>query len=199
MKKILLLTGLIFVPLFTHTMEPDNINPDVFKGIERNNPFFTFIKKNQSPDGTKIVTLSNAGTVSLWDGKTGKSLDPSFAKDKLKAQSVGFSPDGTKVIIKTLQGTEEYDLTTLVDFDVFKGIERNNPFFTFIKKSQSPDGTKIVTLSNAGTLSLWDGKTGKSLEPSLAKDKLKAQSVGFNPDGTKVIIKTAQGTEEYSI
>ncbi len=201
MKKTLPLTILLLIPFVVHTMETDPVDPNVFKIIQKNNPYLDYIKKSQSPDGTKIVTVTEGGTVSLWDGKTGELLELSVAKGKQKVQTVGFNPDGTKVIIKTLQGTEEYDITDFVRVDpnVFKIIQKNNPYVDYIKKSQSSDGTKIVTVTEGGTVSLWDGKTGELLEPSVAKGKQKVQSVGFNPEGTKVIIKTLQGTEELAI
>ncbi len=82
-------------------MEKVSVDPNVFKMIQQEIPYTsTIIKKSQSPDGTKIVTLTNNGRVSLWDGKTGKSLEFSLALDKENAQSMGFHPEGTKVIIK---------------------------------------------------------------------------------------------------
>ncbi|MBA3751565.1 hypothetical protein H0X06_02050 [Candidatus Dependentiae bacterium] len=201
MNKVFSLTVLLLIPFVIHTMETEPVDPNVFKTIQKSNPYLDYIKKSQSSDGTKIVTLTEGGTVSLWEGKTGELLEPSVAKGKQKVQSVGFNPESTKVIIKTLQGTEEYDITDFVRVDpnVFKIIQKKNPYVDYIKKSQSPDGTKIVTLAEGGTVSLWNGKTGELLEPSVAKNKQKVQSVGFNPDGTKVIIKTLQGTEEYDI
>ncbi len=107
MKKTLPLTILLLIPFVVHTMETDPVDPNVFKIIQKNNPYVVYIKKSQSSGGTKIVTVTEGGTVSLWDGKTGELLEPSVAKGKQKVQSVGFNPEGTKVIIKTLQGTEE--------------------------------------------------------------------------------------------
>ncbi|MBA3751563.1 WD40 repeat domain-containing protein [Candidatus Dependentiae bacterium] len=193
MKKTLSL-ALLLITSFTYPMETDIVNPEVMKVIQKDNPNSTFIKESQSPDGTRIVALTNKGVVALYDAKTGKFQDL-VATNKMNVQSLEFNPEGTKVILKTTRGTEEYGI---VDPEVMKIIQENNPNSTFIKKSTSPDGTRIVALNDKGVVGLYKGKTGK-FEDIIGTNKTDIQSLEFSPEGTKVILKTARGTEEYGI
>ncbi|KAF9465839.1 hypothetical protein BDZ94DRAFT_1306882 [Collybia nuda] len=51
-----------------------------------------------SPDGTKIVSVSDDMTIRLWDAATGKSIGSPFEGHTDTIISVAFSPDGTQVV-----------------------------------------------------------------------------------------------------
>ena len=50
----------------------------------------------------------------------------------------------------------------------------------------SPDGKKIVSGSNDGTIKIWDANTGQCLK-TLKGHSGDVWSVAFSPDGTKII------------
>ena len=67
-----------------------------------------------------------------------------------------------------------------------------------ILKAQSLDEKKIAILNDSSQLSLWDGKTGKLLNRSVAEDLHNVVSLDFNKEGTKLIVTTDEGSQEFS-
>ncbi|MBQ2387231.1 MAG: hypothetical protein II300_08135, partial [Bacteroidales bacterium] len=57
----------------------------------------------------------------------------------------------------------------------------------------SPDGTKIISGSDDGTIKIWDANTGKYLK-TLEGHSDWVNSVAYSPDGTKIISGSDDGT-----
>jgi WD40 repeat protein len=130
---------------------------------------------NFNPDGSKILAVSLARELQVWNLKG--NLIRSFTK--YKSTSASFSPDETKIVItspdkKALVLTAKGELlTTLTGHsgDVWSA-------------SFSPDGTKIVTSSEDRTARVWDVQ-GKLLA-TLTGHSGDVWSASFSPDGTKI-------------
>ena len=174
----------------------DIINPSALRAIESRTYYASLIKKNLSPDGTKIVTLDSNGIISLWHAFSGKVIDRFVAQNKESADSIGFNNTGSKIIITNSGSTEQYDI---VNPEVLRTIEDSLGSSVITKKKLNLDGTKLLILATNGTVSLWDALTGKPLVLTLARDKECAKSIGFNDMNTTVIITMPTGPEELSL
>jgi WD40 repeat protein len=51
-----------------------------------------------SPDGTKIVSVCNGGTIKVWDSGALGLLSEKTNAHSEDINSVAFSPDGTKIV-----------------------------------------------------------------------------------------------------
>ena len=91
---------------------------------------------------------------------------------------------------------------------ILAAIEKAIPgyFRSIALKSQSLDGEKIAILQvqnptlkvKTGFITLWDGQTGKLIDANLAGRQSDVISLGFNQDGTKVVVNTSKGSREYT-
>ena len=96
--------------------------------------------------------------------------------------SAGFSPDGTKVVSGSADGTVRlWDVATGECEQTLVGHSDDVKSAGF-----SPDGTKVVSGSADSTVRLWNVATGEC-EQTLQGHSRAVGSAGFSPDGTKVV------------
>jgi WD40 repeat protein len=124
-----------------------------------------------SADGGHVAIGGRQG-VSLWDVKTGKlcwhveegrkAILAGFVKGFWRVNSVGFSPDGTRVVVA---GSREQALGGILMIDVASG--KMTPRFTSPKNaplgtvSFTADGDMLFGVCTGG-IRFWDAKTGKT-------------------------------------
>jgi WD40 repeat protein len=155
-----------------------------------------------SPDGTKIVSGSDDGTIKV---RREPSKSPLLGQNRTllaclavkleqlsektnahsnQITSVAFSPDGTKIV------SGSWDRTIKVwDSDGLELLsEKTNAHSSYVTSvAFSPDGTKIVSGSAEGTIEVWDsGALGLLSEKTNARST-PVYSVAFSPDGTKIV------------
>ena len=194
MKKILALALLIMPNACIYTME--SINYDIRQTIQNSLEYSTIEKMAHSADGTKIIVLDSQGDISLWDGISGEVINKRLAFNKIGVVSIGFNKEGTKVILTTGKGTEELDI---FNPHALKVIKKDMESSVITKMTQTADGTKIVAIDDCGNISLWDGISGQTIDKFFALNKIGVVSIGFNKEGTKVILTTGKGLEELDI
>ncbi len=140
-----------------------------------------------SPDGTRIASASDDGSVRLWDAATGaqlSSLDhPDYVND------VAFSPDGKLLVSGNDDGiVRVWTAATGKLVQEMTGHEYHVAGVTF-----SPDGTLIASASDDNTIRLWDAATGEALAV-LEGHSDYVNSVVFSPDGTLIASASADDT-----
>ncbi len=138
-----------------------------------------------SPDGSKIVSGSEDGTLRLWDAETGQELKR--MKHDGSVYSVSFSPDGKKIV------SGSYDDTLRIwEAETGQELKRMKHDGSVYSVSFSPDGSKIVSGAWDKTLCIWDAETGQELK-RMKHDKW-VNSVSFSPDGSKIVSGSEDST-----
>ena len=103
--------------------------------------------------------------------------------------SVAYSPDGTKIISGSMDGTIKiWNANTGQCLKTLKGHSEYIYSVAF-----SPDGRRIVSGSNDKTIKIWDANTGQCLK-TLKGHKNFVLSVAYSPDGTKIVSGSRDNT-----
>jgi WD40 repeat protein/serine/threonine protein kinase len=132
-----------------------------------------------SPDGTRLATASEDGTVKVWDAANGRVIR-NLEGHKGFVVNVAFSPDGKQL------ASASFDRTVKL-WDVASGrnirdLDRANSVGSV---AFSPDGTQLATGSYDGFVKLWNTSSGKESQHFKAHSVLVA-SVAFSPDGKSI-------------
>ncbi|KAF5343672.1 hypothetical protein D9758_014687 [Tetrapyrgos nigripes] len=137
-----------------------------------------------SPDGTRIVSGSEDGTVRIWDAQTGTAIGEPLQGHEGSVQSVAFSPDGARIV------SGSYDSTVRI-WDAQTGTAIGKPLQGHEGQVQSvafsPDGARIVSGSNDRTVRIWDAQTGTAIGEPLQGHENWVSSVAFSPDGARIV------------
>jgi len=146
-----------------------------------------------SPDGTRIVTGDDGGTVRVWDSQTGLSvLDPMQHGDAAVFR-VAISPDGTRIASGDYSGTVRvWDSATGQPI----GTPTNDSPTMVSSLAFTDDGSRILSTHYDGALRWWDPSTGQlDSEPVTDLVGGSVQSIAFSPDGRWL----ATGSEDNGI
>jgi len=133
-----------------------------------------------SPDGTRIVTGSREGVISVWDATSGESI-ASWAGHGQSAYAV-FSPDGSRIVSGSIDNTLRlWDATSGESLATMKGHER-----AIFSVAFSPDGKRFISGSWDGTVGVWDANSGEAVA-TLSGHTERVQSAVFSPDGSRIV------------
>jgi DNA-binding beta-propeller fold protein YncE len=161
-------------------------------------------------DGTKMYITGETGDdvneynlSTAWDVSTATFLQLfSVAAQDTSPQSIFFKPDGTKMYVVGLAGSDVNEYT-LGGFSV--AAQDTEPAGIFFK----PDGTKMYIVGFTGRdvneynlSTAWDVSTASFLQIfSVSAQEISPQDIFFKPDGTKMYIVGSNGDEvnEYNL
>jgi WD40 repeat protein/transcriptional regulator with XRE-family HTH domain len=136
-----------------------------------------------SGDGQRLATLSDDGTLKIWDAASNQKLlsIPTGLTEQNVLRFISFSPDGKRVaapagvhLVKVWEVASGKELLTL------SGHTDEVTAAIF-----SPDGTRIATGSWDTTAKLWDATTGKNLMTFTGHENGIA-TLAFSPDGNRL-------------
>jgi WD40 repeat protein len=144
-----------------------------------------------SPDGKRIVTVSDDKTARLWDAGTGKLIGEPLVGHEQGVYSALFSPDGKRIVTASADNTARlWDAETRKPIgEPLAGHER-----IVYRAVFSPDGKRIVTASGDGTARLWDAETRKPIGEPLTGHEKAVYSAMFSPDGKRIVTASADNT-----
>jgi WD40 repeat protein/serine/threonine protein kinase len=131
-----------------------------------------------SPDGERLISASRDDTARVWDVSTGKEvLPPLKVNETALRDDACFSPDGRWVAAPTRDGAIVWNAATgnkIYDLDGHK--------MTTCSVTFSPDGQRLATASDDGTVKIWDAASGQELL-TLRGHHLKVKHAVFGADG----------------
>ncbi len=125
-----------------------------------------------SPDGRRLATADEHGTVRLWDGANGQELaalpgrGPTWSPDGRRLATAG-GKDGT---VRLWDGSRGQELAVL----------KGHTGWVW-EVAWSPDGRRLVSSGEDETVRLWDGASGQQLA------LIPGSSPRWSPDGTRLV------------
>jgi WD40 repeat protein/serine/threonine protein kinase len=145
-----------------------------------------------NPNGKQIAIVSDAGTVTVWQGESGRAKLMERRWDEEWNDGMAFSPDGQKIVIGRNDNTATVwdvesgrKIFTLVGLS-FKSDAPQRPGDIVNRIDFSPDGKRIVRISEDGKVKVLDAETGKETLTLEGRPGL-AMSVSFSPDGKRIV------------
>ncbi len=154
-----------------------------------------------NPDGNHLASVSDDGTVDIWNIADNVELVTSLADHLFKSQesrvwSVAWHPDGDRLACASLDGivyiwdaTQHSPLTRL---------ESASPQDHVASIAWNPDGNRLATVStdiNSGlsSIHIWDVTSGTELD--IFEDRQESvTSVAWHPDGDRLAYASWDGT-----
>ena len=142
-----------------------------------------------SPDGTRLATGSEDGSVKVWDSSSGALLQTFPGGHTGIVWNVVYSPDGTRLATANADGTGKvWDAATGKELLTLTGHANQVKDIAF-----SLDGKQLITSSDDGSVKIWDAATGKELL-TIVRDAGPIASIDISPDGTRLLTGNADGT-----
>ncbi|MGH9464902.1 MAG: WD40 repeat domain-containing serine/threonine protein kinase, partial [Thermoanaerobaculia bacterium] len=138
-----------------------------------------------SPDGTRVVTVSEDGTARVWSVASGEPLAGPLRHDD-RLSWAEFSPDSRQILTAGVDADARlWDATTGALVRSLPGHERGIAFASF-----SPDGRRIVAIGPGGTR-LWDALSGASVAVFPQADRSLGNPL-FDRRGRRLVTASAE-------
>jgi WD40 repeat protein len=130
----------------------------------------------------RLATASMDKTVRIWSVRTGQRLTPPLIHADLlhERDSLAFSPDGSRLATAAGNSAQVWDVAT------GRAITVPLRHGGLVKVVQfSPDGRKLLSASEDGTVRLWDPETGHPVSETM-RHGAQVTRAEFSPDGSRV-------------
>jgi WD40 repeat protein len=133
-----------------------------------------------SPDGGRIVLVTDQPAVWVWDIGTG-AAPVRLGGYAVPVTTAQFSPDGKHILTASNDQTARiWDAATGKELVTMQGTE-----YIMNSAAFSPDGKEVAT-GSGNNVQVWDSSTGKLLQ-QLSGHSDVVNSVAFSPDGKRVV------------
>ena len=139
-----------------------------------------------SPDGRVLLTLTDSGSMRLWDAATAQPLTETIRR---RLHAPEFSGDGRLIVSASFDGSA-YIFDAQTGNVVTPPLRHTDAVWA---ARFSPDNRRVVTGSDDRTARIWDAYTGWPLTPPL-KHRARVSSVAFSPDGQRIATGCGDGT-----
>ncbi|KAG9034843.1 hypothetical protein FRB95_012536 [Tulasnella sp. JGI-2019a] len=135
-----------------------------------------------SPDGQRIISGSQDGTLCLWDPSTGARVVEAWKSHTNVVVRVSWSPDGKMIVSGSSGDTIQlWDSTSGARI----GEEWKGHTSIVMSLAWSPDSKWVVSGSFDKTLRLWDPSTGAAVGEAW-KENRDVWCVAWSPDGKRI-------------
>lgn len=139
-----------------------------------------------SPDGIRIASASQDGTVQVWEFATGRPLF-TYTRHRCPVLSVAWSPEGNRLASAGADGS--LHIWSADGSGVVVG-SVGQPGGAATSLSWSPDGTCLLAGGLDGTVYLWDPDEGTALDTYEAHQQ-PVSTVAWCPDARRFLFATA--------
>src|SRR5262245_44038806 len=148
-------------------------------------PLYGVDRPTFSPDGEYVVSRTG-GKARIWQASTLTEVQ-ALGDDRERFVCAVFGPDGTQVL--TAQGS------TAIVWDWRSGADLRTLVApsAITRAAWSPDGTRILVMSEDGTARLFDARTG-SRTSEFRGHASAVVSVSFHPSGSRIVIASRDET-----
>jgi WD40 repeat protein len=141
-----------------------------------------------SPDGRRIVSGSDDGTIKIWDAESGWEIR-TLTGDNTSVYSVAYSPDGRRIVSGSKDGTIKiWDAESGREI---RTLEEHSDHVWSV--AYSPDGRRIVSGADDETIKIWDAESGREIR-TLAGHSCPVDSVAYSPDGRRIVSGSRDNT-----
>jgi len=139
-----------------------------------------------NPDGTRLASASNDGTIRLWDRVTGGLLFVLQGHEDL-VHDIAFSPDGTRLIAEGGGIVQQWDTATGAELAILQQFTFNAGKVKF-----SPDGKYLALGGGTGLIGFLDLQSGRLTV--LQGHSFDVRHLVFSPDGKYLASASSDGT-----
>ena len=143
-------------------------------------------------EGRTLFSASPDGTVVVWDlagdRRLVRRLSPPAASPDALNTYVTPSPDGTRLAYRYSDqvGTDHFALRDFPDGALGPELPSGHPYA--IWHDWTPDGRRLLTLGNDGTVRAWDPATGRLLVERPLPFDSNGGSIGWRPGGATIFV-----------
>jgi WD40 repeat protein/nucleoside phosphorylase/DNA polymerase III delta prime subunit len=131
-----------------------------------------------SPDGTRLASAGDDGTIRIWDSAAGTCLTILAGHSGL-VLAVAYSPDGTRLVSTGTDGV-------LRIWDPTTGTCLKTIIAQCKAIAYSPDGTCLASAGSRGEIHIWDPADGHLVTILSGQTRRQTQAVVYSPDGANL-------------
>ncbi|KAG8990572.1 hypothetical protein FRB94_013285 [Tulasnella sp. JGI-2019a] len=143
-----------------------------------------------SPNGQRIVSGSEDGSLRLWDPSTGNPIGERWTFHRGEVKCVAWSPDGTMIV----SGANDH-IIQLWDAITGTRVEEAWKGHTgyVLSLAWSPDGNRVISAAGDKTLRMWDPSTGAPIGEAWTGHAGRVYCVSWSPDGRSIASGSTRG------
>jgi WD40 repeat protein len=130
-----------------------------------------------SPDGKRLVVGCSGGDVYVWNVTEEKTVGY-LSRHRGSVAFAQYSKDGNTLITRDDYYVRTWDVASLGARRVIDGFDKR-----LVSVACSADGARLVSVTESGSIKLWDGKTGNDLT-EVGQQEVLGTSVAISDDGT---------------